>query len=252
MSRVTTLPIEVENDDLLVYPESDLTRLDRYEANAYEHWVLGGSSGSLIGRVNGRVLTPQSDGVSYPNAHYLSMSGVQGKALLTDIEDTVTPTDTVAVVVRREEAAAQVCVLFGNMGLLSDVPPTGYSMFTAGGNSAWTRANGLDTGVNSTKTVPLDDWIFVAVSRSFGAGGNRIDMLIGGQGHTVRTPAGTYVPAPSGRKIALGSAYYNSGASALMDVAEFMIFDQALTAQAMDALYARAKARCAAVGITVV
>ncbi|WP_292065989.1 hypothetical protein [Brevundimonas sp. UBA7664] len=249
---VTILPFEVDDDTLPIVPESDLQRLYPYEAAAYEHWILGGSADSLIGRVNGRSLTPQSNGITYPSEDYLSMLGTQGKALLTDMEESITHTDTIVAVLRRTGGSPAACVPFGTLSPSADAPTTGCSPFFSTADVIWNRANGLNTGVSTGKTAPEDVWLFIAMARSITALGMTIRLLVGGQTLHQEAPAGTYRPAASPKKIALGSAYFNSNASAAQDVAEFLLFDQALSASALAALYARTKARCADRGITVV
>lgn len=247
----TMLPFSVSNAALPVIPGADIERLYPYEADAYGHWLFGGSSASLTDQVNGRSLTVQSDGVSYPDAAYLSMSGAQGKGILTDIEETATIADTIAIVVRRT-VSGPIGMIFGSLSPSTDTPTSGFSPFFSPGDSIWVRANGLNTSSNTGLTDAQDTWHFIATSRDFAVASHPSKVLVGGQAIYERTDAsGTFEPAPPPRKIAIGSAYYNAS-NLTMDVAEFMYFDRAMSAAELTDLYARSKARQAARGVTVV
>lgn len=245
----TMLPISVNNSSLPVIPTADIERLYPYEVAAYGHWYLGGSAASLTDRVNGRALTLQSDGVTYPNAAYLSMNGAQGKDILTDVEETATIADTIAMVVRR--TSGSLAMVFGTLSASTDTPVNGFSPFFSSGDSVWTRANGMNTGINTGLIAPSSQWLFIATSRDFAAASRPNKLLVGGSAIYERTDSGDFEPAPSPRKIAIGSAYYNVGANT-MDVAEFIYFNRAMTAAELANVYARSKARMASVGITVV
>lgn len=248
----TMLPIGVPNPALPVIPSASYRLLDPYERGAYGHWVFGGSASSLIDKVNGRSLTVQSDGVSYPDASFLSMSGAQGKALLTDAEETATSADTMAIVLRRTGGSGALGVPFGTLSPSTPTPTSGFSPFFAASESVWTRANGMNTGGNAGLTAPMNQWLFIATTRDFSAASRPNSLLVGGQAIYSRTDSGTFAPAASPRKISIGSAYYNSSALAAFDVAEFIYIRRAMTSTELADLYARSKARMATRGITVV
>lgn len=246
----TMLPFSVPNPALPVIPSADFERLGpNLEYDAYGHWLLGDSSASLADVVNGRALTVQSDGVTYPDATYLSMNGAQGKGILTDVEETADIADTIAMVVRR--TTGSLGMFFGTLSPSSETPTNGSSPFFSSGDSVWTRTNGMNSGANTGRTAAMNEWLFIATTRDFAAPSRPNKVLVGGQAIYERTDSGTFQPAPSPRKIAIGSAYYNSGTNT-MDVAEFIYFNRAMSAFEMAELYARSKARMAERGITVV
>lgn len=248
----TMLPISVPNTALPVIPNADIDRLYPYELDAYGHWVFGASSSSLTDKVNSRSLTVQSDGVTYPSTAFLSMSGAQGKGLLTDVEETANIADTIAVVLRRTGGSGTLGVPFGTLSPSTPTPTSGFSPFFSSGESVWTRANGLNGGINTGLTAPMSQWLFIATTRDFASASLPNKVLVGGQSIYERTETGTYAPAPSPRKIALGSAYFTADATNEFDVAEFIYFDRAMSATELADLYSRSKARMADRGISVV
>lgn len=249
----TMLPFSVSNPALPVIPSTDFERLSELEAGAYEHWIFDNGAASLSGGVNGRMLTAQSDPATFSDS-YLSIPSNEGKALLTDMGEVVDQKDTICVVFRYSTTTG-VVIPFGALAKTADAALGGGCPYIANAGRDIllqyrpTNINSIDTG----KDAPASTWQFLAVSRDMASGGI-VRTLLGGQSqHSVTVSnVAAYIPAGSGRKIGLGSAYYNAVTGVTLDFAEAVVFDRALSASELDDVYLRAKARMAERGITVV
>ncbi|MFN3834647.1 MAG: hypothetical protein ACK4NO_01965 [Glycocaulis sp.] len=244
----TMLPFSVPNPALPVIPSADFVRLrPNLEYGAYGHWLFGGSSASLAEGVNGRALTLQSDGVSYPNASYLNMSMTLGKALISDFGEVAAQTDTICAVVRLNQANDATRTIIGSINTT-----TGGSIFVSAGPALFQNQRGFTSaGTQSTGVAQTTDWRFMAMSRDFASATRRTAILIGGSTEFVVNPTGTYAPTPGA--VALGSAYSLGGTAGLtMDVAEFQIYSHAMGTAELATLYQRSRDRMALRGITVV
>lgn len=242
MHLFTRLPITVSGS-LPVIPSADIQSLVNYEQTSYEHWIFSGGAGALVGKKAGKALTLQSTAPTY-SAYYLSFGG-NGKALLTDLMDSAAATDTVCVVMR-PAASVTMQVPFGNVGSVLGGSPLIY------GTPTRTLAHtyrGISNSGNQTAISPAA-WQFLAISRNFSGTTKSIRMLLGGTAQAVTTNSGTYTPAAT--PIALGNSSLAGVGVDVIDYAEFIIFPTALDATELEAVYQRAKARCAARGLAVV
>jgi hypothetical protein len=255
MSNIfTMLPFVVADNSLPVIPVEDYVRLRKLEeAGAYDHWIFGGDAASLVGKIGENLFTAQSDAPIFMSS-YLSISGAEGKALLSPLGEDEDQADTIAVVFRHSHTGSGVVVPFGSIGKSSDPPPTsGGSPFRAGASLCFLTYRGA---INSIEvpgvTIPENQWLFLCVSRRMTADG-RVRLLRGGS--EIVSLAGDYsgyTPAAAGRKIALGSAYFTSNAAHTIDFAEAVIFNRELAEDEIEGVYTRAKERMAARGITVI
>lgn len=242
MHLFTRLPIAVAGS-LPMIPSTDIQSLVAFEASAYEHWMFRGGAGSLVGKKSAKALALQSTPPTY-SSEYLSFGG-NGKALLTDVMDSAAATDTVCVVMR-PTASATLQMPFGNVGPSLGGSPLIYGTPTRA--IAHTYRSISNSG-SPTATSPAT-WQFLAISRNFSGTTKSIRMLLGGTAQTVTTSSNTYAHAAT--PIALGSSSLTTTGVDVIDYAEFIIFPTALDAIALEAVYQRAKARCAARGIAVV
>lgn len=243
----TMLPISVANPDLAIIPADEIQGSNPYESTAYAHWYLGGSSASLTDQVGNKVLTPQSDGVSYPAASYLNMSLTLGKALLSDFGEVAAQTDTVCAVVRLNNVSGATRGIIGSIG-----STTGGSLFIGSGPAYFQNQRGFAfTSAQQTLGISATtDWVFVAMSRDYASATKRLACLIGGNTEVEITSTNAY--APTAGVIGLGSAYLIGATAGLtMDVAEFIIFDESLGTTALNDVYLRSKTRMLQRGITV-
>lgn len=249
----TVLPFSVNNPALPVIPISDYQLLSDFEIDSYEHWIFDkGNSSNLTGGVQGKLLTVQSTAPTYLGS-YLSISGDEGKGLLTDIGEAVGQTDTICVVFKHSSSTG-IVIPFGSLSKSVESSLGGGGPFI---NNA-TRDLLLQyrpTSISSTNTgkdVPAAIWHFLAVSRNMATGGV-VRTLLGGQAvHEITVGGTAYIRAGNNRKIALGSAYYNTVTGTTLDFAEAVVFDRQLSTTELADVYMRAKARMAARGITVV
>ena len=250
MTLFTRLPISVAAS-LPILSESDIAYFSGLEDSAYEHWIFDkGGVGGLTGRVKGKVLTVQSDAPTYA-ANSLAMMGSVGKGLLTDLIDAAGAKRTVFAVVQDTIAGTSIKVPFGTLDTTG--AGTGGLPFFSGTvptRGVFTTYKGLTNSANSGAVISNATWHFLAISLDAASASKSVTTLVGGQAVNVATSAGPY--AHSGRAIALGNGYYLTGHASLMNFAEFGVYDRALTAADLAAVYARSKARMAARGITVV
>lgn len=255
MSLFTRLPVTISNQTLPLVSEADVQYLVDYEPTSYDHWIFdkGGVAG-LTGRNQGKLLTPQSDAPAYSGAH-LTLNTASGKALLTDLEDSAAPQDTICAIFR-PQVSAGMHFPFGCLGETGN--NTGGGPYLQGTepsrNIFLTYRINVASAVNTGVPVAGGNWYFLAVSRNFaaGAGAKALTMLLGGQSPYVLSNSLLYGRAASPRKQALGNPYYAAAGAGSMDFAEFVVFNKALSAAELAAVYARSKARMAARGITVV
>nr|WP_319948430.1 hypothetical protein [uncultured Shimia sp.] len=209
------------------------------------HWVFDqhGASG-LIGRVASHPLTLQGAAPVYQQ-NYLTLPGLQGDALLSDTEDTSDIKDTLCLVFRKA-AVAGISILGGTIDAVSGGAP-----FLSATQMFQTYRGALPSEPTGT-VIEANQWYFLAVARDFSGPTKHLRLLLGGQPVVEVSGTGNYVPAPSGRKIAIGNGYYDSAANSPTDYAEAILFkDHAMSAMELGALHAFSKARMANKGINV-
>ncbi len=255
MNLFTRLPITLTDTTYPVVSEAEIDYFTDYEPASYEHWIFNkGNSANLIGVNNSKVLTPQAEAPVYGTNYLENLIYPAGKALLTDYADTVNAKDTVCMVVNDSDTSAGIHQLWGNRvsesvggsPLFSGVSPLrklwlGYSGVHGGG---------IATGLSIPST---SSWYFVAVSRNFALTTKTLIGFIGGQTAYSYSGSGTYAPGTA-QVVSLGSPNYTTAsiAKSFNKVAEFIIFDKALTAAEIQAVYLRRKAKLASIGIAVV
>lgn len=249
----TVLPFIVSNSALPVVPSSDIRRLTTHEEGegeprAHDIWEFGGNALSLTGKQSGKQLSLQGDEPVYSD-NYLSMSTGQGSAILSDFTESALPNDTIWAVVRiailtSEDPSA--VILFGTLATLNI--NTGSGFFSGNANMFGHNARGF-SGTNQAVIPNNGEWMFVSYSRRMHSGGALFRLLGGGHPAFEEELTGTY--KPSVNPVAIGGAYYDVPDAVSIDVAEFGIIPEALTAYEMQALYLKSKARMAARGIVV-
>lgn len=246
MSIFLRLAISEPGLDLPVVAAGDIEYFDDVEPLAYDHWVLGGGSDSLVGRLAGRSLSLQAGAPTYLS-NYLKMNTQNGSALLTDLADSASAVDTICAVVR--VYGSGICIPFGSIGLGGGGP------FLAGTSprKVYSTYTGVTDSFDTGLTMANGNWYFLAASRDFSAATKKQKHFVGGVTGVETETVATYSPATADRRIALGNAYYGSASYPLdFDVAEFVVFRQALTLAELGGVYTRAKARQALRALTVV
>lgn len=244
MSLFSVLPITVNDPTLPVLQMADVNAFDGLEFSAFDHWIFDeGSAAGLTGKRNALALTPLGTSPTY-SSNYITMSTATGKGLASTLIDDGRNW-TGCAVVRTASSGTQ--LLFGTMG-----SSTGGSPFFSGADpnhKLFNTFRGMLSSDDTGQVAPTGSyWYFVACSLD--ADGKSVKTLVGGGAGDVSTSATSYVS--SGNAIALGNGYYTTGSAANMDFAEFILFDRALNAADLTAIYNRSKARLAERGITVV
>lgn len=254
MSIVTRLPITVSSS-LPVISQADLESFVSWEIDSYDHWIFDrGTSAGLAGLSQSKVLTLQGSAPTYSSS-YISLPGTPGDALLTDLTETANQVDTIFIVLRSPAAFNGIHFPFGTLSTGTG-NVFGGSPYLEGAANTYPRefyATYRGTDVPGTPITTIDaanQWYFICVSRDFNSATKTFRILVGGNGIISYTVAGTYNPAP-GRFIGLGNGYYTVGSSALLDIAEFGIFNRALSDDELNNLYSRRKLAAAARGISV-
>ncbi|MDF3837161.1 hypothetical protein P3W85_30020 [Cupriavidus basilensis] len=252
MSLVTILPFVVNDATLPVISPSDLRLFSEIEVLSYEHWIFDAASPDvLVGRNNGRHLTPQSVAPTY-SSNFLTIDGAMGKALLTDLGETVGGARTIWAVIRDPYAGGGIRIPFGT---LDSVTNKGGAPFMSGSvypRSLFHTYRGVSNSVNTNMTVGNTGFVFLMLSYDFTGPTKIIRTLVGGQaGHefTVSTP----FAASSANKLALGNAFYGGSGPGGMDVAELGTVDGiAYTLADGEVLHLRSKDRMTKRGIALV
>ena len=251
----TRLPFVVIDADLPVIPASDIKTFVDYEVNSapYDHWMLRGSSASLAGKLAGRMLTPQSDAPTYLSAHVV-IDGHTGKGLLTDLTDSAA--QSMAIIIKRpaDIPLSKLQLIFGAID--AGTGSTGYFEGIGAGSVMTCNLRGWSGSVKKPSLrLPgvAGDWMFLAVSESSGLGSSTGTVFAGGSADgnsaTLTQPLNKSLTS---RKLGLGSAYLAGGLGLNLEVAEFILWDRALSVADLEDVYGRAKERMTGRGLTLV
>lgn len=218
------------------------------EVGAVGHWLLGSDNAGHLGLVGGNL----SENATYPptlNAGYVAISGANQLAGLTS-PLSETAARTVCMVIRNPSATA--AAVMG--GTLSFGGTGGTSLVFGSDGQVRFNQNVAAGGVEAIVIAPswaASTWLFVAAS--IDASGN----LIGYVGDTTSpvTATGSFADgrnlAPSSTKIGVGNVAYNHASFAhAYDIAEAIVFDSALSAAEIAAVYGRSLTRLSDRGIS--
>lgn len=255
MSLFTRLPIAVNDLSLPVIASADIEILGvNYELDSYEHWAFNtGDAGALIGLNKQRALTVQAAVAAYAS-NYLSLSSVMGNALLSDLDDLASAKVTMCAIVR--EPSPQATGIKPLFGTVVASPAANNLTFLSGAGAArktYASYSGFAASLDTTAVAAADAWYFVGTSLDFVASpgtGHTMKTLVGGT--PVLEAAGNASHLASGRKWALGNGWYSSASAGNLHFAEFILYDRALSAAELQAVYQRSKARMALQGHVVV
>lgn len=253
---VLTLPFSVPTSSLGAIDPTKLIPLGpvglRPESDSYEHWVLGGGPGSLIGIKSGGALTSLNGGLAW-NSNYVDITPANSRGLVSDLSDS--SVQTMCAVVRMPLITTTFLqVIFGSSG---GTGSTAGSLGFFSGASGFTNrllatlrsvASSVGT-VDFSGTISPGDWIFVGMSENTEGSNRSLIMYVGGFGSVTLTPSGQ--KTVSSNKLALGPAYYTTSQAANhLEAAEFILYDSARTAQQMAFTHAMSKIRMSQRGIT--
>lgn len=256
MSLFTVLPFSTNDDSLPKVSTDNILFLDEPETSAYGHWMLSGSNASLTDIINSRALTPQDNSFlpSY-SSNYLTLSAKAGRALQSPrFEVADSDAYTLAMVMRLDSDNTSPIVMWGTLGVTAD----------AYGGSSYLRKEletyeiienyrGAISNTDSGLVIQRNQWAFIAVSVAYdGADSLIAHTLVNENGANTTGPVtGTYSPNVTD-PISLGNvAYDTSSTDVPFDVAEFIMFDNALTPADLVSLYNRSKERMSRRSITI-
>ncbi len=251
----TRIPVVIPVPGVISIPLEDITVIGPNppvvpEADAYEHWFLSDDDNSLVGRVHGRVLTPQAAGrVWSPDGVYIPS---RGKALLTDFQDAAI--QTVWGVFRREIPVGT-CVQFGAGSHTTDGGSSFTSTSTVPANMIGIIRNSTTRTIQWPAAINIGDWAFLAISERYDGSNRLYSIYIGGASDAQNAViTGSAAKTLASRTIALGSAYSPialEGEGIGVNCCEFGIKAAGLDRSQMDALYARCKTNQLKLGRTV-
>ena len=252
MSLFTRLPIAINDLSLPVIASADIEILGMdYELDSYDHWAFNtGDAGALVGLNKQRVLTPQASVAAY-GLNYLSLSTVSGNALLSDLDEAALGKYTLCTIVR--EPSPQPTDIKPLFGTVVASPLANNLTFLSGSGAArkvFTSYSGFTSSLDTMAAMAGDAWYFVATAVDFkGDSSHTMKTLVGGT--TPLEVAGIGAHFASGRKWALGNGWYSSAVAGNLHFAEFILYDRALSAADLQAVYQRSKARMALQGLVV-
>ncbi|MEK6490057.1 hypothetical protein WNJ68_20620 [Klebsiella grimontii] len=223
--------------------------------NNAEHWLFGRAETSYRSRTSLRTLTPQSEPEYHHN--YISLAG-WGGALVTDIPDSGVYTICAVVRVPAQTPRANCVVVYGTQDGYSqrddDDSFTGnqLSLFSDLNDRRWIRSKISGYRATSRRypdvATPADKWLFVShVVRMTGDGPRYQSIYVGDDEFRELREADADRLILSGRNVAIGNAYCDISMfkSAGLDVAEFIYFDKALSAEELKNVYENSRQRMA-------
>lgn len=247
VSSRTDLP-KVQNIEDIIYVET-------FESDAYDHWLFGKDSSSLVGKVHGRQLTLQAGATVQPSygASYVVIGGKNGNAFLTDLVDSATQSLTLSAVVKTTDST--LVILMGNL------VPTGYTLASGCGifasmEKGYVTVKPLTSvgtgGANSiTPNNDIDQFDYFFIAASINKTTKTVIIYterlgVGASNQTIW--ASNYEASPN--KIAVGNGFYSSSTTGTLNFAEAIVFDKALNLSDLQGLAKRSKPRMKNRGIT--
>lgn len=243
----TMLDFAVPDNTLPQLAATDFELLVDYEPDAYEHWALGGNATCLAGLAHGKMLTPQASSHVF-NANSVAIDGSVGNALVSDLPDG--PELTMCAVLKLPALAnAKGIVPFGCAGT-SDGGSALLYYTTSGGYTLGALLRGSTTpGSMAFAGEAAGDWVFFGMSQSFT--GDNV-LIRAGSLLTANTAPITGEKTHAAANIAIGNSRYSTPTyDGDFEAAEFIIYNRALSAAELAAVYSRSKGRLARRGITV-
>ncbi|RIU66421.1 hypothetical protein D1620_30705, partial [Klebsiella pneumoniae] len=169
------------------------------ETGSVDHWLFGYPDTSMVGRVHGRILSPQS--TPEFNKNYVSLSA-WGGALVTDIPDAGEYTVCAVVRIPVQSPQSDCVVVYGTQNGYSprddDDTYTGnqISLFSDRDDRRWVRSK--TSGYRATSRrypfdqTPVDKWLFISHVVKLTGSGHRYQVIsISGEYYQVLREADT-------------------------------------------------------------
>lgn len=249
----TRLPFSVPDSSLPVIDSADIQLLVDYETESFDHWLFNNGSASLVGLKAATVLTPQTDAPTF-SATNLILNNSYNKALLSEMDDAAEMCIAMVIKRRADLVGGDMGVLSGTLGISSESPAYGGSLFESVSHALYSNTRGIAQAGPLVLPGSVGEWVFVAQSEDGVLPSSNV-LYVGGVGTS--TASSSTNKRVRLNKVALGCAYYNN--SAVLDVpnlevAEFILFPRALSITELNGVYERSKIRLANTnsGITVI
>lgn len=250
---MTNLCIQVEDyvspfaTQLPKVQTEDLIYIEKFEGDAYGHWLFEKDSVSLIDRVNSRSLTLQAGATVQPeySTNYVRLGAAKGQSLQSGLLDNAVTGYTVSGVVQPEDVSLM--VLMGTLGATD--APQGAGVFTSANKlyvTGRTGVSSLEPGLVLDMSKPA--FISMSINKTSGV----VNIVAMQNGVTFeKTATGAQVEA--GTALSIGNSRYttSAGYNTLRNkFYEAIIHNKALSIAEMKAVANRAKVRQANRGLT--
>lgn len=237
------LTIQVENyvspfaTTLPKITTEDLIYIEKFEVDAYGHWLFGTDNSSLVDKVNGRSLTLQAGATVQPayGTGYVQLTNDDGSSLQSQLLDSAVTQFTMSCVAMPENTGLS--VLIGTLGSSADA--NGAGLFTSA-NKVYATVRGGVSSLDSGLALDMAKPVFVSLSVNKTT--NVVNFVVQQNGVAYqKTGATTYVDAAS--PISIGNSRYLSSAIYKSKFYEAIIHDKALSLNEMLLVANRAKIR---------
>ena len=258
---MSNLCIQVEDyvsqfaGQLPVVQTQDLIYIEKFEKDAYGHWLFGSDSSSLIDKVNGRSLTLQVGATIPPvySANHVQLSNLKGNALISDLVDAAATNITAVFIAKASTAGLH--IIGGNLPHSSSITASGSGVFV-GSNKPYLNlkplvasSTGMISNVTSNQDIDQTNNLLIAISVNKTT---KQCILYTQQNdiESIKTTAyaGTYETSPN--KISVGNGYYTAASGPTVSFVEAIIYDKALSVAELQAVATRAKLRQQKRGLT--
>lgn len=222
----------------------DLVYVEKYETDAWGHWIFADNSTSLVDKVNNRSLTLQSGATVQPiyDTNHVRLATKSGNALLTGLNDSLSAFTQIAVV---QPESTELTAVLGNLGAFAS--PQGIGIFTSSSKVYLTSRTGIsswDVGLNLDMAKP----VLIGYSLDKTASAINFIAMQNGIMYTKTSPSGTFVAANT--ELAVGNSRYTSSSTNYIKYYESIAYNKALTLSELQAVATRSKKRLEYRGIT--
>lgn len=216
------------------------------EGDALAHYLLGGSESSYVNlRATGYNLTPFTGDPTFTS------QGVvvdKDSSLDTGIQFGSGAEGTICVVFKQENTAGNDVMPFGTLQSSAVQVVEGFAMFNdVSSQILYSNGRATTNAMAQRSLSPITPgFIFAALSVG---NGKQITYCPNTSGSAVDEFTAPGANLESGRNLAIGSYHYYSTLGAACEVAEIIVFDRALTATELAAVYSRSQQRMEQKGI---
>lgn len=251
---MSNLCIQVEDyvspfaGQLPVVQTQDLIYIEKFEADAYGHWMFGVDSSSLVDRVNARSLTLQVGATIPPvySANHVQLANLNGNALISDLVDAAATNITAVFIAKASTAGLH--IIGGNLPPSASTAASGSGVFVSANKSYLNsrplaaNATGMISNVTSNQVFDQTNNVLIAISVNKTTKQCIIYTQQNGvESSTTSAYTGTYETSPN--KISVGNGYYTAASGPTTSFVEAIIYDKALSVAELQAVATRAKLR---------